>query len=143
MSQANDGHTVRIHYTGKLTDGSVFDSSEGRDPLEFTIGQQSILPTLESAIIGMAVGDTATVEIAAADGYGPRIPDAVQQVERSMIPPEIDLTIGSQLQASGPDGQMLVFTVVEVTDDNVTLDGNHPLAGKDMVFHVELVEIVG
>jgi peptidylprolyl isomerase len=142
MAQASNGDTVRIHYTGTLKDGTEFDSSSGRDPLEFKLGEQTILPTLEASVVGMAVGDTAKVEIAAADAYGPRIDEAVQVVERTMIPEEINVTVGNQLQATAPDGQTLVFTIVDANDQSVTLDGNHPLAGEDLTFDIELVEIV-
>ena len=142
MAQASNGDTVRIHYTGTLKDGTEFDSSSGRDPLEFKLGEQTILPTLEASVVGMAVGDTATVEIAADDAYGPRIDEAVQVVERTMIPEEISVTVGNQLQATAPDGQTLVFTIVDANDQSVTLDGNHPLAGEDLTFNIELVEIV-
>jgi peptidylprolyl isomerase len=111
MTQANSGDTVRITYTGKLTNGTVFDSSEGRDPLEFKIGENTIIPTLEASVVGMSVGDKATVDVTAENAYGPHQPDAVQTVERSMIPAEVDLTIGAQLQATAPDGQVLVLTV--------------------------------
>jgi len=141
MTTAKSGDTVRIHYTGKLDDGTVFDSSEGRDPLEFTIGEKTIIPKLEDACVGMQAGDSATVQVAAEEGYGPHQEEAVQTVERSMIPDEIDLTIGAQLQASAPNGEQLMLTVVAVTDDNVTLDANHLLAGKDMTFDIALVEI--
>jgi peptidylprolyl isomerase len=142
MSQASNGDTVRIHYTGTLKDGTEFDSSAGRDPLEFTLGEKTILPTLETAVVGMTVGDTTKVEIAAADAYGPRIDEAVQVVERSMIPDEISVTVGNQLQATAPDGQTLVFTITDANDQTVTLDGNHPLAGEDLTFDIELVEIL-
>jgi peptidylprolyl isomerase len=94
MAAANTGDTVRIHYTGKLKDGTVFDSSDGREPLEFTIGQNMIIPTLEAAVIGMNAGDTDTVEIGAEDAYGPHMPEAIQSVDRSMIPDEVELEIG-------------------------------------------------
>tara|TARA_R110000868_G_scaffold17851_8_gene77970 strand:+ start:3659 stop:4099 length:441 start_codon:yes stop_codon:yes gene_type:complete len=142
MAQANNSDTVRITYTGKLNDGTVFDSSEGRDPLEFKIGENTIIPTLEESVVGMAVGDKATVEVAAENAYGPHQPEAVQTVERSMIPDEVDLAIGAQLQATAPDGQVLVLTVAQIEDTTVTLDGNHPLAGQDLTFDIELVEIV-
>jgi peptidylprolyl isomerase len=142
MTQANSGDTVRITYTGKLTNGTVFDSSEGRDPLEFKIGENTIIPTLEASVVGMSVGDKATVDVTAENAYGPHQPDAVQTVERSMIPAEVDLTIGAQLQATAPDGQVLVLTVAEIEDTTVTLDGNHPLAGQDLSFDIELAEIV-
>lgn len=142
MTQAKAGDTVRMHYTGKLNDGTEFDSSSGRDPLEFKIGEETIIPTLEQAVIGMTAGDTQTVAIAAADAYGPRQDDAVQTVERSMIPENVELTVGGQLQAQAPNGQQLLLTVVEMTDESVTLDANHPLAGMDLTFDIELVEIV-
>lgn len=142
MAQAKSGDTVRIHYTGKLTDGTQFDSSEGRDPLEFALGAGSIIPGLEQAIIGMAEGDKDTVTIVADDAYGPRHAEAVQTVERSQIPDHVELAVGGQLQAQAPSGQQLLLTVVEVTEETVTLDANHPLAGEDLVFEVELVAIV-
>lgn len=142
MAEANDGDTVRIHYSGKLTDGTLFDSSDGRDPLEFTIGKNTIIPKLEISVVGMTVGDKATISIDAADAYGPRMDDAVQTVERSMIPDEVDLTVGGQLQATSPDGKQLILTVLEVNDQTVTLDGNHPLAGQDLIFDIELLEII-
>ena len=142
MTQANHGNTVRIHYSGKLTDGTLFDSSDGGDPLEFKIGENTIIPKLEVSVVGMNIGDKATVDIDSADAYGPRMDDAVQTVERSMIPQEVDLAVGGQLQATAPDGKQLILTVLEVNDETVTLDGNHPLAGQDLVFDLELVEIV-
>jgi peptidylprolyl isomerase len=142
MTQANEGDTVRIHYSGKLTDGTLFDSSAGNDPLEFKIGDNSIIPKLEASVVGMTVGDKAIVEIDADDAYGPRLEEAVQSVERSMIPDEVDLTVGGQLQATAPDGKQLILTVLEVDDETVKLDGNHPLAGENLVFDIELVGII-
>ena len=141
MTQAKSGDTVRIHYTGTLTDGTEFDSSRDREPLEFTIGTGSIIPGLEREIVGMAVGDTNTINVAADEAYGAHNPEAVQNVPRGAIPPEVQLVVGARLQAQTPDGQHLMLTVVEVTEEMVTLDANHPLAGKDLVFEVELVEI--
>ena len=128
MSEAKSGDTVRLHYTGRLDDGSEFDSSEGRDPLEITLGQNAVIPGFENAVIGMTVGDTTTVNIATADAYGPHQPEGVQEVDRSMIPAEVNVDIGARLEATGPDNQPMVLTVVAVTDDKVTLDANHPLA---------------
>lgn len=142
MAQASNGDTVKIHYNGKLDDGTVFDSSEGRDPLEFKIGDGKIIPTVEQSVVGLAVGDSTTVEVAAADAYGPHRPEAIQTVERSAIPEGVDVTLGSQLQATTPNGDTMVLTVVEADDASVTLDGNHPLAGKDLTFEIELVEIL-
>jgi len=142
MTKADEGDTVRIHYSGKLTDGTLFDSSDGGDPLEFKIGENTIIPKLEASVAGMIVGDKATIDIKSAEAYGPRMDEAVQSVERSMIPDEVDLTVGGHLQATAPDGKQLILTVLEVKDEMVMLDGNHPLAGQDLVFDIELVEIV-
>ncbi|RMD48068.1 MAG: peptidylprolyl isomerase [Alphaproteobacteria bacterium] len=142
MTKAKAGDTVRIHYTGSFSDGSQFDSSVGREPLEFTVGSGEIIPGLDREIEGMEVGQQKTVTIAADDAYGPHDPSRTQAVPRSEVPAHIPLDIGTQLQLSSPDGQSIVVTVAEVTDEHVILDANHPLAGKDLVFDVELVEIV-
>lgn len=142
MSEAKSGDTVRIHYTGTLADGTTFDSSEGRDPLEFTLGGGQIIPGLEREIFGMKVGDKKTVTAVADEAYGQPDPAAMQEVPRASIPPEIELTVGGQLQAVTQDGRQISVTVAALTDDTVTMDANHPLAGKDLVFHVELMEIV-
>jgi peptidylprolyl isomerase len=142
MTQANTGDTVQIHYSGKLNDGTVFDFSDGKSPLEFKIGENTVIPHLEQSVIGMTIGDKATVEINAENAYGPHQTDAIQTVDRSMIPQEVDLTVGSQLQATTPDDQTLLLTVAAVDDTTVTLDGNHPLAGQDLTFDIELVGIV-
>jgi peptidylprolyl isomerase len=142
MTQAKRGDTVRINYTGRLTDGTQFDSSEGREPLQFTLGAGQVISGLESHIDGMEVGSRDTVTIPADEAYGPRHPEAVQTVERSSIPADIDLTVGTQLQARTPEGRAIPLTVVAVDDARVQLDANHPLAGQDLVFDVELVEIV-
>lgn len=141
MTQVKTGDTVRIHYTGTLTDGSTFDSSEGRDPLEFTVGSGQIIPGLDSAMPGMAVGDKKVVEVAADDAYGQPNPEALQAVPRGDIPADIPLDLGTQLQVQTPTGQVMPVTVIEVTEEQVTLDANHPLAGKDLTFAIELVEI--
>ena len=142
MVQANNGDTVQIHYSGKLKDGTEFDSSAGRDPLQITIGENTLMPKLEEAIVGMGLGDKKTVDVAAVDAFGPRQPDAVQKVERSAIPDDVNLTVGNRLEAVTQDGQTMILTVMEVDDATVTLDSNHPLAGEDLVFDIELVAIV-
>ncbi|MFK7938741.1 MAG: peptidylprolyl isomerase [Roseovarius sp.] len=142
MTQAKAGDTVKIHYTGTLIDGSIFDSSSGRDPLEFTVGSGQIIPGLDAAIAGMAQGEKKTVTIPADQAYGPIDPGNRQSVPRGDIPDDIPLDIGTQLQVSSPDGaQVMPVTVVEVTDDEVTLDANHPLAGRDLTFAFEIVSI--
>ncbi|MGB0631004.1 MAG: FKBP-type peptidyl-prolyl cis-trans isomerase [Alphaproteobacteria bacterium] len=144
MTQAATGNIVRINYTGKLADGTVFDTSvaEGREPLGFRLGENQVLPKLEAEIVGMAVGDKKTVAIEANDAYGPHQEQAIQQVERSQIPDDVDLTVGNALQATGPDGQVVPLRVIAADDTTVTLDANHPLAGHDLTFDVELMEIV-
>lgn len=141
MAQAAVGDTVQLHYTGKLKDGTEFGTSRGQEPLQFQIGENTIIPKLETSVVGMAVGDSATVEIAAADGYGPRQPEAIETVDRSVLPAEVELMVGNQLQAQTQDGQTLIVTIIQVDGDKVTLDGNHPLAGEDLTFEIELVEI--
>lgn len=141
MTQAKAGDTVAIHYTGTLADGSQFDSSEGRDPLRFTLGSGQIIAGLDAAITGMSQGEKKSVTIAAAEAYGDHRPEAVQAVPRAQIPAEIPLEVGGGLQVQTPDGQTIPVTVTSVTDEEVTLDANHPLAGKDLTFAVELVEV--
>ena len=142
MPEAKSGDTVRIHYTGTLTDGSTFDSSAGRDPLEFTLGAGQVIPGFDNAVSGMAVGDEQTVEIPAEQAYGAHDPNGRQSFPREKVPDDIPLELGTQLQLSGPQGQPIMVTVAEVTDEAVILDANHPLAGKDLTFQIELVEIV-
>lgn len=142
MAQAQEGNTVKVHYTGKLEDGTVFDSSTGRAPLEFTLGEGELIPGFEEAVDGMEPGETKTTEIAPEDAYGPYDQDLVFQIERSRFPDEIDPEVGQQLQLRQEDGQAFQATIMDVTDDAVTMDANHPLAGKDLTFDIELVEIV-
>jgi FKBP-type peptidyl-prolyl cis-trans isomerase 2 len=141
MTAAKSGDTVRIHYTGTLNDGSVFDSSQGREPLEFTLGAGQVIPGFDAAVDGMAVGDRKVAEIPADEAYGPRHDQAVQDVPRADIPAEIPLEVGLQLQMQSPTGQVMPVTVTAITDDAVTLDANHMLAGKDLTFDIELVSI--
>lgn len=141
MSTPQPGQTVKVHYTGTLEDGTQFDSSVGREPLEFTLGQGQVIPGFEEALSEMEEGETRTVQIPADQAYGAHQPELVQQVDRAQIPPEIELAVGVQLQAQGPEGQVFRLVVTELADSSVTLDGNHPLAGKALTFELELVEI--
>lgn len=141
MTEVTSGATVRIHYTGTLEGGTVFDSSDGRDPLEFTVGSGMIIPGLDRELPGMTVGEQKKVTIAPEDAYGPRQDGALLEVPRSDIPAEIPLELGLQLQMSGPQGQPMPVTVTELTDDSVTLDANHPLAGQTLIFDFEVVAI--
>jgi peptidylprolyl isomerase len=142
MQAANDGQTVRVHYTGTLSDGRTFDSSRERDPLEFTLGGGQVIGGFEEAVAGMAPGETRTVTIAAEAAYGPHRPELVQELPRSDIPPEVDLTPGNRLAAKDQAGNELVLTVVDVDAETAKLDANHPLAGEDLTFEIELVELV-
>jgi FKBP-type peptidyl-prolyl cis-trans isomerase 2 len=142
MTQAKPGDTVRIHYTGTLADGTRFDSSAGRDPLEFALGSGQIIPGLDRAVTEMTVGESRTVTIPADEAYGAHDPGRCQAVPREQIPDHIPLDPGTQLQVQTPDGQAIPVVVAEVTETEVTLDANHPLAGQDLTFEVELVEIV-
>jgi FKBP-type peptidyl-prolyl cis-trans isomerase 2 len=141
MSEAKTGDTVKVHYTGTLTDGTQFDSSRGQEPLQFTLGQGQMIGGFEEAVVGMSLGENKTVTIASGDAYGERNESMVQQVPRSAIPDEIELAPGLMLQAKGPNEETLRFTVADFDDETVTVDGNHPLAGRDLVFELELVEI--
>ncbi|WP_342068677.1 FKBP-type peptidyl-prolyl cis-trans isomerase [Yoonia algicola] len=141
MSEAKTGDTVKINYVGTLNDGQMFDSSEGRDPLEFVVGSGQIIKGLDSAIPGMTVGDKKTVNVPCDQAYGETNPEARQAVPREQIPAEIPLEIGTQLQMQTPQGQVVPVTVAEVTEAEVTLDANHPLAGQDLNFEIEVVEI--
>ncbi|MHC0053445.1 FKBP-type peptidyl-prolyl cis-trans isomerase [Actibacterium sp. D379-3] len=141
MTQVKAGDKVRIHYTGTLADGTTFDSSTGRDPLEFTVGSGEIIPGLDKAIPGMVAGDKKTVEIPCAEAYGDHNPEATQAVPRAQVPADIPLEIGTQLQLQTPQGQVMPVVVAEVTEAEVVLDANHPLAGQDLTFAIELLEI--
>lgn len=141
MTQAKSGDTVRIHYTGTLQDGSVFDSSEGRDPLEFQLGSGQVIPGFDDGVTGMTVGEKKTIEIPSDQAYGAINPQAMQDVPRAEIPDHIPLDLGTQLQVQAGNGQTMMVVVANVTEDTVTLDANHPLAGKDLTFALELVEI--
>lgn len=141
MTQAKAGDTVHFHYTGTLQDGSVFDSSEGREPLSFTLGSGQIIPGLDAALDGMTVGEAKTVTIPPEQAYGPRDPQARQAVPREQIPADIPVEPGTMLQMQTPDGQAVPVTVAEVDDKQVVLDANHPLAGQELTFAVEIVAI--
>lgn len=141
MTTAKTGDKVRIHYTGSLDDGHVFDSSEGRDPLEFTLGSRQVIAGFDSGVEGMAVGEKKTVAIEPEDAYGNHNPDMVQKVQRTQFPEDADIKVGTQFQAS-TDGGPVVVTVVAMDNDEVTIDANHALAGKRLNFALELVEIV-
>lgn len=141
MTEAKPGTTVAIHYTGTLSDGTQFDSSQGRDPLSFTMGEGQIIPGLEAALSGMSVGEAKTVTIPADQAYGPHQAEAIQSVPRDAVPDHLPVAVGTQLQVQSPDGRTLPVTVTALSDTEVTLDANHPLAGKDLTFAVEVVAV--
>ncbi|MBS0012430.1 MAG: peptidylprolyl isomerase [Desulfobacterales bacterium] len=142
MTQAKSGDTVKIHYKGKFDDGSVFDSSEGRDPLEFEIGSGNIITGVEEAVVGMQPEETKEATIPPEKGYGEYRDDMVIEVEKTQFPEHIDPEAGQQLELQQPDGQKVTVTVTNVAEEKVTLDANHPLAGKDLNFEITLQEIL-
>lgn len=139
MTQAKKGSTVKVHYTGKLEDGMVFDSSLNRDPLQFRIGGGEIIPGFEQAIIGMEPGEQKIANVAADKAFGPRDQEKVYVIDRSKLPPEAK--VGQRYEIEREDGPNVV-TVTEVSEGSVTLDGNHPLAGRDLIFDIQLLEVM-
>lgn len=143
MAQAKHGDLVKVRYTGTLEDGSTFDSSDGRDPLQFVLGEGMLIPAFEQAIVGMLPGDSRSVHIPADDAYGPYMDELILEVDKNQIPPYLNPEEGMQLQITQDDGSSTVVKVVKLTDEKVFLDANHPLAGKDLNFSIELVDISG
>ncbi len=149
MAQAKQGDKVKVHYTGRLADGTVFDSSECREedcgcesgPLEFTIGEAQVIPGFEQAVIGMTPGESKTVTIPVDQAYGERLDDMVAVVDRTDMPADLQLEVGNQLEVTQDDGHAFPVIITEVTETKVTLDANHPLAGRDLVFDIRLMEI--
>lgn len=138
---ATSGDTVKIHYTGTLSDGSVFDSSRDSSPIEFALGTQSVIPGFEAAILGMSEGESKTFTIPCVDAYGEHDARMVQDVPRSELPPEMPLELGMRLTARGEQGQEIPLVITAIDDQMVRLDGNHPLAGEDLTFDIMLVSI--
>jgi peptidylprolyl isomerase len=141
MATAKQGDTVHIHYSGALEDGTVFDSSAGRDPLSFTIGSGQVIPGFEEAVIGMAIDDKKNVTIPVDKAYGPRNEELIMTVPKEQVPPDLNPEVGQKLQMQGPDNTPVVVEVTEVAEEHIKLDANPPLAGKDLIFDLELVEI--
>lgn len=137
------GDTVRVHYRGTLPDGTEFDSSEGREPLEFTVGSGQVIPGFDSAVADLEPGESKTITIPAADAYGEHNPEGVQVFPRDAFPPDADPQVGWAVELEAPDGQRVPAVITEVTDESISLDFNHPLAGKDLTFDITLVEVVG
>jgi len=141
LSKVKEGDTVKVHYTGTLTDGTVFDTSEEREPLEFTLGQGQLIPGFEKAVVGMNVGDSTEVEIPSDDAYGESREDLVISVPKDQLPDDVEPQVGMQLQVNQQDGQPIPVRITDVGEENLTLDANHPLAGQDLKFEIELVEV--
>lgn len=142
MAQAKQGDTVKVHYTGKFEDGTVFDTSMNREPLEFTIGEGQLIPGFEKAVVGMEPGQSLTTEVPAEEAYGPYDEEMLLVVGKDQFPTDVDPQVDQQLQVRQADGRTFVVRVTDVSDSEVTLDANHPLAGEDLTFEIELLEIV-
>ncbi len=136
------GDTVKVNYTGRLLDGTVFDSSAGREPLEFKVGDGNLIKDFEQAVVGMNPGDTKKVQIEADNAYGQRQDELIFVIPRAQIPEDIDPQVNQPFQLQGSDGQTMAVLVTDANPESVTFDGNHPLAGKDLEFDIELVEVV-
>ncbi|MGO3707800.1 MAG: FKBP-type peptidyl-prolyl cis-trans isomerase [Mesonia hippocampi] len=141
MSQVKQNDTVRVHYTGKLKDGQIFDSSLEREPLEFTLGQGQLIPGFENGVIDMKVNEKKTIEIPSNEAYGDVQEELFMEVPKSQLPQEIEPKVGMGLVSKNPDGSERQLRVAEVKDEAIVVDANHPLAGKDLIFELELVEI--
>jgi FKBP-type peptidyl-prolyl cis-trans isomerase 2 len=142
MAEAKQGDTVKVHYTGKLNDGTVFGSSVDREPLQLTIGNGQVIPDVEQAVVGMNPGESKTVKVLPEQAYGLYQEEMVVEVDRNQLPSDLELEFGKQLQVRQQDGQKAVVTVVDVSESSVKLDANHPLAGEELTFDLQLVEII-
>jgi peptidylprolyl isomerase len=141
MRKAKEGDRVKIHYRGRLEDGTIFDSSEGDPPLDFCIGENKLLPGVEKGVIGMTVDSELTVTIRCADAFGERMDDLIMDIDRSKLPEGLNPEVGQQLQLKQDDENPIMMTVLNVDQDSIRIDGNHPLAGSDLIFDLRLVEI--
>jgi FKBP-type peptidyl-prolyl cis-trans isomerase 2 len=143
LSKVKDGDTVKVHYTGTLENGEIFDSSENREPLEFTLGQGQLIPGFEKAVAGLEIGESTTVDIPSADAYGEVREDLIISVPKDQLPDDVEPQIGMQLQVNQPNGQPVPVRITAIGEEDLTLDANHPLAGQDLTFKIELVEVAG
>jgi FKBP-type peptidyl-prolyl cis-trans isomerase 2 len=143
MAQVKSGDTIKVHYHGKLTTGETFDSSEGREPLEFEVGSGMVIKGFDDGVTGMSVGEKKTINIPVNEAYGPRNPEMVIEMPKERFPGDMTIEVGMPLGMSDQNGQQFQVTVVEIKEEVVMLDANHPLAGQDLIFDLELVEIAG
>ncbi len=141
MSLVKENDTVKVHYTGKLADGQVFDSSEGKEPIEFTLGQGQLIPGFEKGLINMKLNEKKTVNIPKDEAYGDSREDLIQEVQKTELPEEIKPEVGMGLVSKSQDGREMNLVIAEVKEESIVVDGNHPLAGKDLIFDLEVVEI--
>ncbi|PIB32495.1 peptidylprolyl isomerase [Gaetbulibacter sp. 5U11] len=141
MNQVKENNTVKVNYTGKLSDGQIFDTSEGREPLEFTLGQGQLIPGFEKGVIDMKLNEKKTITIAKEEAYGDVNPALIQEVSKADLPQDMTPEVGMGLVSKTQDGRETNLMVVEVKEDTIVLDANHPLAGKDLVFDLEVVDI--
>jgi len=140
MSEVRRGDNVKVHYTGTLEDGTVFDSSDGKDPLEFAVGSGQVIPGFDEAMVGMTVGEKKTVHIPVEKAYGERSDSMVITTPIEQVPPDLEPEVGMLLEVGGPNGEIMRVQVVEINEKNIILDANPPLAGKDLTFAIELIE---
>jgi FKBP-type peptidyl-prolyl cis-trans isomerase 2 len=143
MQQAKSGDTVKVHYSGRLTDGTTFDSSSGRDPLEFKVGNGDVIKGFDEGVSGMSVGEKKTVHIPADEAYGQKDDSRIVEFPRANFPQDLEPEVGMQLNMTNGTGQVIPVMIIEVGPESVTLDANHPLAGQDLIFDIELVDISG
>lgn len=141
MAQAKEGDEVQVHYTGKLEDGTVFDTSQDGEPLSFTIGENRVIPGFETAVVGMEPGDSKTTEIDPEQAYGEHRDDMVMELDRDQIPEDVEPEVGQQLQLRLENGQTVPVLITALGEDTVTIDANHPLAGRTLIFEIELIEV--
>ncbi|MFD2528638.1 MULTISPECIES: peptidylprolyl isomerase [Polaribacter] len=141
MMQVKENNTVKVHYTGKLTDGQIFDTSEGKEPIEFTLGQGRLIPGFEKGLLNMKLNEKKTLNIAKEDAYGEVNEQLIQEVAKKDLPQDMEPQVGMGLVSKAPDGSEMNLMVVEVKEEAIVIDGNHPLAGRDLVFDIEVVAI--
>lgn len=141
MSKVKEKDNISVHYTGTLSNGEVFDSSVNREPLAFTVGAGQMIAGFDSAVVGMELNEKKSVTIPANEAYGEVKPEMIQKITKDQLPPDLQPQVGQQLASQLPSGQQIVVTVSEVTEEGITIDANHPLAGKDLTFEIEIITI--